>query len=87
MDSERFSKNGTRSILHYTPVTEQVGYEIDNFYSFLLHSYSACTFSLTMMILIMHKNLTVAKIGKLLTFLPFLLLVLYRTLEHCRAGL
>lgn len=27
LDSERYSKNGTRSILHYTPVTEQVRWE------------------------------------------------------------
>lgn len=33
LDSERYSKNGTRSILHYTPVTEQVRFMSDKRHS------------------------------------------------------
>lgn len=39
LDSERYSKNGTRSILHYTPVTEQVRIMTDKRHStYILHS-------------------------------------------------
>jgi hypothetical protein len=44
LDSERYSKNGTRSILHYTPVTEQVCVVI-----FISSYYISILFSVTLL--------------------------------------